>query len=116
MALVLRKENKNDLFGVCSDVAEMFRNGNFGVRIYPDKLDEMDMADKTNVNLIVYGGADETKSFYKIIDNLINYGLRFVSQSNYRNLSRKESSSMEYNCLFEIVGKRIKIRDRTSGN
>ncbi|MFA4953560.1 MAG: hypothetical protein WC584_05025 [Candidatus Pacearchaeota archaeon] len=115
MVLVLGKENKKDLFGVCSDVVEMFREGNFGVQIYPDKLDEMDIADKTNVNLIIYGD-DCEDNFCRIMDNLINYGLRFVSQSNHRNLSRKECSYMEYNSLFEITGKRIKIRDRTSAN
>lgn len=111
--ILVREGNKNDLFGVCSEVAEMFREKGLAVQVYPESLDDMDIFDRTNVNLIIFGNNPEG-IFYRIIDNLINYGLRVVSQSNHRNLSRTESSCIEYSCLFEIAGKRIKIRDRTS--
>ena len=115
MVNVLVKKSENNLFGLCSEIIEIFRNENFGVKIYPDKLDNMDVLDKTKVNLII-SGDNRDGIFYRIIDNLIDYGLRVVSQSNHRNLSRKECFDTEYNYLLEIGGKRIKIRDRTSVN
>ncbi len=71
----------------------------------------MDNVDKTNLNLIVYGNTDEKRNFFRVIDMLIDSDYRAVSECTCYHLSGNES--IDNYCLFDIFGKRIKIRDRT---
>ena len=116
MAIGTLVKKENDLFGLCSKFAEIFREGGFEVYVYPEYLDEMDSSDKPDVNLIVYGDANERGKVSKIIDVLIKEGNKIISQGNHSNLCREEKSKWGYHCLFDAGGKRIKIRDQTSYN
>ena len=111
MTITLTRRKENNLFGLCSEIAEMFRAEQFNVNIYPEHLDDMDKLDKTDLNLIICGVRDETKNFFRVIDMLIARGYRNISNGTRYHLSGIES--LDDYCLFNISGKRIKIRDRT---
>lgn len=111
MVITLVKKSENDLFGVCSDIAEMFRERGLAVQVYPEPLDSMDVLDRTSVNLIIYGDVDDVGMFYRILDKLIDSGNRILSSGTCYHLNQTQSLDNYY--LFDFCGKRIKIRDRT---
>ncbi len=109
MINTLVRKNTNNLFGICSEIAEVFREKGFCVHVYPDKLDNMDLIDKTNVNLIIYG-ENNSEDFYGIINGLIESGNKILSSGTRYHLNQTQSLDNYY--LFGFCGKRIKIRDR----
>jgi len=109
--ITLNRENRNDLFGLCSEIAEIFRKEHFNVSIYPEHLDDMDKIDKTDLNLIICGVGDARRGFFRVIDMLIEQGYKGISNGTCYHLSGEES--IDNYCLFNIGGKRVKIRDRT---